>query len=162
MNTLYTDLTESKHIKDMNARTNDILDANYSKADIKAYMVEYSQLDSEHRNSLTKLLRKYEILFDGTLGKWKREPVSLRLKPNAKLCQSRQFSVPYFHQETFKNEIQRLVDIGVLKKNPGARYSSPLFIIPKKTKSSGLCQTFVKIIRNWIRHPFQLLRLKTY
>ena len=86
----------------MNARTNRILDASYKKADIEAYMAEYLKLDSNQRDSLTKLLRKYEILFDGTLGKWKREPVSLRLKPNAKLCQSRPFSVPHFHQETLK------------------------------------------------------------
>ena len=31
LNTLYTDLPESEHVKDMNARTNRILDADYKK-----------------------------------------------------------------------------------------------------------------------------------
>ena len=40
INTLYTDLPESKHVGEMNARTNRILDANYSKSDIDAYVKE--------------------------------------------------------------------------------------------------------------------------
>ena len=42
VNTLYTDLPESDHIKDMNKRTNRILDANYEKANIDTYMEEYN------------------------------------------------------------------------------------------------------------------------
>ena len=38
VNTLYTNLPESDHIKDMNKRTNPILDTNYEKADIDAYI----------------------------------------------------------------------------------------------------------------------------
>ena len=87
VNTLYTDLPESDHIKDMNQRTNRILDANYEKADIDAYMQEYNKLNEKERLSLRSLLKKYENLFDGTLGKWKRKPVSLNIKPNAKLVQ---------------------------------------------------------------------------
>ena len=69
LNTLYTDLLESEHVQNMNARTNRILDAEYNKADIDKYLKEYCRLTPEERESLRKLLNKFETLFDGTLGK---------------------------------------------------------------------------------------------
>jgi hypothetical protein len=38
------------------------------------------ELEETQRNSLEKLLRKVEPLFDGTLGHWKTDPVDLILK----------------------------------------------------------------------------------
>ena len=84
----------------MNARTYCILDADYQKVDIDEYLKEHQKLKPKERESLRKLLRKYENLFDGSLGKWNREPVSLRLKPNAKLVQSRPF---LYHISTRKH-----------------------------------------------------------
>ena len=144
VNILYTHLPEAEHIKDMNKRTNRILDANYEKANIDAYMQEYNKLNEKERLSLRSLLKKYENLFDGTLGKWKLKPVSLNIKPNAKLVQSRPFSVPHFHQEKLKKEIKRLCDIGVLRKNPTAQFSSPSFIIPKKDMTIRFVSDFGK------------------
>ena len=102
VNTLFTDLLDSTHIDKMNKRTTRILDAKYEKADIDEYLREYDHLSSDDRTCLRALLSKYETLFDGTLGKWNRKPVSLTLKPNSKLVQCRPFAIPHFHEEKLK------------------------------------------------------------
>jgi hypothetical protein len=50
----------------------------------------------------------FKELFDGTLGDWNTEPVSLKLKEGAKPCNSRCFPTPKVHKDTLKNEIERL------------------------------------------------------
>ncbi len=58
-----------------------ILDAKYSKADLKSVVRDnYKHLSANQQKKLLQLLRKYESLFDGTLGDWKTKPVSFQLK----------------------------------------------------------------------------------
>jgi hypothetical protein len=98
VNMLYTDQEESPAVHHMSNRATKILDANYQKANVDNYLEEEcDDLTEKQRQQLSTIITKYEILFDGSLGKWKRDPVSFNLKPNAKLVQSRPFSVPHFH-----------------------------------------------------------------
>ena len=101
-NLIYTDIPESEAVNSLNERTNRILDAKYEKANIEEYVQECTDLDDLQKHLLKELLYKYEPLFDGTLGKWKMKPVSLRLKPNSKLGSSRPFLVSHYHLETLK------------------------------------------------------------
>ncbi len=58
-----------------------ILDAKYSKADLQSVVRNnYKHLSSDQQKKLLQLLKKYEPLFDGTLGEWKTKPVSFQLK----------------------------------------------------------------------------------
>ena len=52
---------------------------------------------------LLKLLKQYEKLFDGTLGKWKKNPVEIETRPDSKPVNSRWFLVPRINKQTFKN-----------------------------------------------------------
>ena len=54
--------------KDMQ-RINNILDAKYQKANLDTSVKEIDHLSFKEKKQLLKLLRKYEHLFDGTLGK---------------------------------------------------------------------------------------------
>ena len=54
-----------------------ILDAKYSKADIKAISESSTHLDPQERNELCTLLKNYESLFDGNLGTWHGKPYGL-------------------------------------------------------------------------------------
>ena len=60
-----------------------ILDAKYSKADIKTIAESSTHLDPQERNELYKLLKMYEFLFDGNLGTWHGNPYDIKLKPDA-------------------------------------------------------------------------------
>jgi hypothetical protein len=58
-----------------------ILDAKYSKADIHSVVKDnYKHLSADQQKKLLQLLKKYELLFHGTLGDWKTKPVSFQLK----------------------------------------------------------------------------------
>ena len=61
------------------------------------------------RNSLLKLLQKFEDLFGGTLGTWKIDPVDFELKYDMNTICSRLYPVPTVHEEMFKNEFGLLV-----------------------------------------------------
>jgi hypothetical protein len=79
-----------------------------------------------------KLLRKYEDIFDGTLGKWNTDPVDIELREDSKPVSSRYYPVPRINKETFRKELMRLVDIGVLTPVQQSEWGTPVFIIPKK------------------------------
>ena len=72
-------------------------------------------------------------MFDGTLGDWKGKSVNFELKPGAKPYHGRPFPVPQLHKDTIKKEVERLVEIGVLKPIQESERASSSFIIPKKS-----------------------------
>jgi hypothetical protein len=67
------------------------------------------------KNNLLKLLRKYEHLFDGTLGNFEKSHVKINLKEDANPYHAKDFPVPKNHHDTLTHQIERLVSLGVLK-----------------------------------------------
>ena len=60
-----------------------ILDAKYSKSNIKTIAEISTHLDPQERNELYTLLKNYECLFDGNIGTWHGKPYDIKLKPDA-------------------------------------------------------------------------------
>ncbi len=89
-------------------------------------------LTPSHRVKLLSLLLDFESLFDGTLGDWNRPPVSIELKEGATPYHDRPYPIPQIHKATLMKEIDRLMGIGVLKRQPSSQWASRTFIIPKK------------------------------
>ena len=79
-----------------------ILDAKYSKADIKTISESSTHLDPRERSELYTLLKKYESLFDGNLGTWHGKPYDIKLKPDKEPYHGKPFPVPRIHELTFK------------------------------------------------------------
>jgi hypothetical protein len=105
---------------------------------------------------LFDLLDKYSDLFDGTLGKWNEEPVKLELKEGATPYHARPFPVPKCHAETLKMEVERLVEIGVLKKVNRSEWAAPSFIIPKKDGTVRFINDFRELNRRIKRKPYPI------
>ena len=82
-----------------------VLDAKYSKADIKTIVEISTHLDPQERNQLYTLLKKYECLFYGNLGTWHGKPYDIKLKPDAEPYHGKPFLVPRIHELTFKQEL---------------------------------------------------------
>ena len=81
-------------------RIQKILDLKYSQADLQQVVQELKQLTLEQQSQLLKTLRKYEALFDGTLGTWKTEQVELELKgPNCAPFHAHPYPVPQSHEK---------------------------------------------------------------
>jgi hypothetical protein len=92
-----------------------ILDAKYSKVDLQSAVRDNCKhLSADQQKKLLQLLKKYELLFDGTLGDWKTKLVSFQHKEGVSLYHGQAFPVPKIHKEIFVKEVERLVKLGVL------------------------------------------------
>jgi len=122
-------VADSDPVEDTVHRVKRILDAKYDKADIEKICEEQAELDKQQREQLAVLLRKYEALFNGQLGRWHGQEVKLELQEGAKPYHACAYNVPRCHIQTLKAEVERLVKIGVLKKVNRSEWAAPTFII---------------------------------
>ena len=99
---------------------------------------------------------KHESLFDGTLGTWKTKPVTLDLKPDAKPHYQHPYQIPRIHEETLKREVERLIQLGVLKKCNDSEWGSPAFIIPKSDQTVRFVTDFRRLNSQIKRKPHPL------
>ena len=96
-----------------------ILDAKYENADIQSAVdINCPHLSLPDQSKLLDLINKYKDLFDGTLGDWNAEPVSLELKEGVKPHNGRAYWVPKANKESLKKELNRLCELGVLEWQP--------------------------------------------
>jgi hypothetical protein len=73
-------IAETMAVEDQMEHIKKILDAKYSATDLEKVSSSQSHLELEKQQKLLSLLTKFKDLFDGTLGKWNKEPVKLELK----------------------------------------------------------------------------------
>ena len=86
-----------------------ILDSNYAKADLKQIADNVTQLNTEERTQLLRILEDFEDLFAGNLGDWETDPVYLELTPGSKLFTIKYYPVPIIDIKTFHKDLKRLV-----------------------------------------------------
>ena len=84
-----------------------ILDAKYEKQDLLRVAKDQIHLKPEQRMELHSLLEKYQSLFQGDLGEWPNEEVSVELTADAipYHC-GKPIRIPHVHLETLKKEVQ--------------------------------------------------------
>jgi hypothetical protein len=118
---------EPQSTQDATERAMRILDAKYSKADLQSVVRDNCKhLSANQQKKLLQLLKKYELLFDGTLGDWKTKPVSFQLKEGVSPYHGQAFPVPKIHKDTLIKEVERLVKLTVLERQPALEWASPL------------------------------------
>ncbi|KAG7341237.1 reverse transcriptase RNA-dependent DNA polymerase [Nitzschia inconspicua] len=110
----------------------EILSSKYDQVDTTEAAQQQTHLPQRQRNELTDVLKHFTMLFSGKLGCYLHYIVHLELDDNAKPFRCREYPVPYAHRKVFKEELERLVDIGVLSRAAASKYLSPTFIVPKK------------------------------
>ncbi len=72
-----------------------ILDDKYKKADLQSIFRDNSKhLSADQQEKTLQLLKKYESLFDGTLGDWKTKPVLVQLREGVSPYHGQAFPVP--------------------------------------------------------------------
>ena len=65
-----------------------------------SYVEECAHLSKDEQRQLLKLLQKFEILIDGTLGTWKTDPVDLELKDSkVKPYHAKPYPMPYSQEK---------------------------------------------------------------
>ena len=153
-------LDDSGHAADATDRMHKILDAKYEPADLEEVVESCKHLDDDERDALLSLLKKYESLFDGTLGHWKGEDYDIELKPDAKPYHTRPFSIPKAYEQTLRTEVERLCKIGVLKKVNRSEWGAPTFIIPKKDQTVRFISDFRELNKQIKRKPFPIPKIQ--
>jgi hypothetical protein len=137
-----------------------ILDAKYQKADLQSIIRDKCKhLSADQQKKLLQLLKKYESLFDGTLGDWKTKPVSFQLKEGISPNHGRAFPVPKIHKYTIMKEVERLCKLGVLERQPASEWASPSFIILKKDKTVRFLSDFWEVNKRLVRKPFPIPKI---
>ena len=91
-----------------------------------------SQLNNNQKEQLHKTLNKRCGLFDGTLGLWKGSSYKIELQDNAKQHHACPYGIPHAYEHNFKQEVERLCKVGVLRKINRSEWAVTIFLIPKK------------------------------
>jgi len=157
---------QSYHVDDPHAvdeaseRLKHILDAKYEAADLGEVCREQKQLSDEEQKRLQSLLEKHSSLFDGTLGNWRGQEHHLELRPDVKPYHARAFPIPHIHTDTLKVEVERLCELGVLKKVNRSEWAAPTFIIPKKDGSVRFISDFRELNKRIKRKPFPIPKIQ--
>ena len=72
------------------------------------------------------------------LGTCHGKPYDIKLKPYAEPYHGKPFPVPHIHELTFKQELDRLKYLKVIKKVNRSQWGAPTFLIPKKDSTVRL------------------------
>ena len=99
INAYVSELFEYESAISATHRMRRILDAKEEKGDLNEVITEQCRhLNTEERNKLLNLLRKYEEIFDSALGTWNTTPVDLDLRDNVKPVCWHPYPVPRVHE----------------------------------------------------------------
>ena len=149
-------IDEPPQVVDASDRLKRILDAKYEAADLEAVVQLQEELNASEKQMLLQLLTKYEHLFDGTLGKWTGTKVELELNEGATPYHARAFPIPKIHLATLKLEVERLCQLGVLKRVNRSQWAAPTFVIPKKDGSVRFISDFRELNKRIKRKPYPI------
>ena len=137
-----------------------ILDAKYEPANLNQVTAECKQLTKEQRDQLLHLLQKYSSLFDGSLGTWKNEEVSIELKEGITPYHAKPFPIPKAYEQQLKLEVERLCEIGVLKRVNHSEWGAPTFVIPKKDGTIRFISDFRELNKRIRRKPYPIPKIQ--
>ena len=139
----YFAIQESKHIKSSTNRIKKIIDAKYEKANSKEITITLKNTNSDKQFLIYELLKKYENVFDGTLGNYTGTEYEIELLEGVQPYHAKPFLVPKVHEEILKTEFNRLVNKSVLKRKNYSEWAAPTIINPKKNGTVS----FIKELR---------------
>ena len=97
------ELTKPKQVHEATSRMDKILATTYDKADLDKVTRLCWHLPPKDRTALNVLLKKYKPLFDGTLGMWNINPVSIEIKEGSKPYHGKAYpTLCYYDQPSYR------------------------------------------------------------
>lgn len=139
----------------------EILPSKYEKVDINNVIKEQTHLDDAHKSDLKNVLQDYtDILFNGKLGCYPHSLVHLELKDDAQPFHAKPYAVPHAHLQIFKNELDRLVQIGVMAPTGGSEWAAGTFIVPKKDGRVRWVTDFRQLNKHLRRKQYPIPRIQ--
>ena len=153
-------VNDSKLVQSELKRVAAIMDAKYEPADLDKLVEECSQLRTKEKLLLLNLLKKYEKLFDGSLGTWKGPPHKIHLKEGVEPFHARPYTIPKAIEQTLKYEIKSICELGVLRKVNHSEWAAPTFIIKKTDLTVCFISDFRELNKRIKRYPFPIPKIQ--
>jgi hypothetical protein len=132
----------------------------YEQVDIHDVAIQQKHLSAAQQAELEQILSRYPRLFSGELGCYPHRKVHLDLKANAIPCCCRPYPVPRHHEQVFREDLDRLCEIGVLSRCGASQWLSPSFIIPKKDGRVRWISDFRKLNEQILRKVYHLPKIQ--
>ena len=117
-------------------------------------------LGSNQQQLLMGLLSKFPTLFNGKLKVYPHHQLHLDIDTSIKPFVSHAYPIPKKQLHTFKQELNRLVDIGVLQKQGQALWIAGTFIIPKKDGHVCWISDFCALNKAIIHHNYPIPKIQ--
>ena len=133
-----------------------LLKSKYEKMDTDAEVQEQTHLTDVQRQALKKVLQNRINLFQGECGKYKGVPVDIKLRVGAVPYSARPYPIPKAHRKLVKEEVERLVTIGLLTQIEASEWAAPSFAIPKMDQRIRFVTDFRKLNECLVREPYPL------
>jgi hypothetical protein len=93
-------ISDSPSLQEAAERIKKILDAKYEPANLDEIVESCSHLTQIEQIQLKTLLKKYEQLFNGSLGTWIGDTYDIELKSDATPYYAKAFPIPRIHEQT--------------------------------------------------------------
>ena len=104
----------------------------YEQSDLQEIVDKCTYLTQAQQHQLFLQLSKFPKLFDGKLKTFNGPPIHLELIDNPTPVRSRAYPIPRSQLQVFKQELDRLVHIGVLERAKRSEWIAGTFITAKK------------------------------
>ena len=128
----------------------------YESSNLQEIVDKCSYLTREQQTHLLHLLSTFPKLFDGELKTFNGPPIHLELIDHPTPVCSRAYPVPRSQLPVFKNELDRLVKIGVLEHAKWSKWIAGTFIVPKKDGHVRWITDFCGLNRSLKQHVYPL------
>ena len=99
-------------------------------------------------------------MFDGNLGTCHGKPYNIKLKPDAEPYHGKPFPVPRIHELMFKQELDRLEYLKVIKKVNRSQWGTPIFLIPKKDSTVRFISDFRDMNKRILCQPYPMPKIQ--
>ena len=93
------------------------------------------------------------------MGDFQTDPVRFDLKLGTKPYRGKAFLIPHAQKAVFKQEVERLMELGVLKPQPHSEWGSLAFIIAKKNGQVCFLTDFREVNKRIVRIPWPIPKI---
>ena len=95
-------------------------------------------------------------MFGANLGTWYGKPYDIKLKSDKEPYHGKPFPVPHIHEITFKQELDWLEALKVIKKVNRSQWGGPTFLIPNKYSTVYFISDFRELNKRILRQPYPI------
>jgi transposase InsO family protein len=137
-----------------------ILAADYKPVDIQTVVSNCTHLSQQQQHALFEVLKNFSELFNGKLKVYPDETIHLDIDHSVRPHRCRAYPIPHSQLKRFKDELNRLVDIGVLSPQGRSTWISGSFIIPKKDNTVRWISDFRALNKALRRKVYPIPRIQ--